>query len=164
LHVPGVTLGENPWPLVIQQCLVANRFELDDLNWIYWRPYDLRSEAEIMLRDLEAMRESCRTHADPAVRECVEGGHMHFRMLMAHPAVQDAAVVGVPSAAWGESPVAFVVLREAVDPQVLLEWANARLGKMQRLVGIEVSTELPRSEIGKVLKRQLRDGWRGAPV
>lgn len=86
------------------------------------------------------------------------------QVLMAHPAVQDAAVVGVPSAAWGESPVAFVVLREAVDPQALLEWANARLGKTQRLVGIEVSTELPRSEIGKVLKRQLRDGWRGAPV
>lgn len=86
------------------------------------------------------------------------------QVLMAHPAVQDAAVVGVPSAAWGESPVAFVVLREAVDPQVLLEWANARLGKTQRLVGIEVLTELPRSEIGKVLKRQLRDGWRGAPV
>jgi len=83
------------------------------------------------------------------------------QVLMGHKAVQDCAVVGVPSAAWGESPVAFVVLRDACEPLALLDWANARLGKTQRLIAVEVLPELPRSEIGKVLKRQLRDGWRG---
>jgi acyl-CoA synthetase (AMP-forming)/AMP-acid ligase II len=82
------------------------------------------------------------------------------QVLQAHPAVQDCAVVGVPSAEWGESPVAFVVLRQAVEPVELLAWANARLGRTQRLIAVEVIPELPRSEIGKVLKRQLRDEWR----
>ncbi len=82
------------------------------------------------------------------------------QVLLTHPAVQDCAVVGVPSDAWGESPVAFVVLRDEIATDVLLAWANARLGKTQRLIAVETLPELPRSEIGKVLKRQLRDGWR----
>ena len=79
-------------------------------------------------------------------------------VLMEHPAVVEAAVVGVPSDAWGETPVAFVVLR---DPCDLKSWANERLGKTQRLHAVEVVDALPRSAIGKVLKRELRDGWVG---
>jgi long-chain acyl-CoA synthetase len=41
----------------------------------------------------------------------------------------------------------------------LRAWANERLGKTQRLVDLRLLPELPRSDIGKVLKRQLRDGW-----
>jgi acyl-CoA synthetase (AMP-forming)/AMP-acid ligase II len=84
------------------------------------------------------------------------------QVLQGHPAVQDCAVVGVPSAEWGESPVAFVVLRGAATPAELLAWANARLGRTQRLIAVEILAELPRSEIGKVLKRQLRDDWANA--
>lgn len=82
-------------------------------------------------------------------------------VLRQHPAVEDAAVVGVPSAEWGETPVAFVVRREgsAVDPEALRSWANERLGKTQRLSALVWSPELPRSPIGKVLKRELRDTW-----
>jgi long-chain acyl-CoA synthetase len=84
-------------------------------------------------------------------------------VLRQHPAVADAAVVGVPSKDWGESPVAFVVVRdEAPSAAALREWANARLGKTQRLLDVRYVPELPRSEIGKVLKRQLRDGWQPA--
>ena len=85
------------------------------------------------------------------------------QVLQGHPAVQDCAVVGVPSAEWGESPVAFVVLRTPANPADLLAWANARLGRTQRLIGVEILPELPRSEIGKVLKRQLRDAWAASP-
>jgi len=82
-------------------------------------------------------------------------------VLRQHPAVADAAVVGVPSAEWGETPVAFVVAREgAPTPEVLREWANAQLGKTQRLAGVRYIEELPRSEIGKVLKRELRERYR----
>ncbi|HYF43572.1 MAG TPA: AMP-binding protein, partial [Ramlibacter sp.] len=82
-------------------------------------------------------------------------------VLRQHPAVADAAVVGVPSAEWGETPVAFVVAREgAPAPEVLREWANAQLGKTQRLAGVRYIEELPRSEIGKVLKRELRERYR----
>ena len=81
-------------------------------------------------------------------------------VLRGHPAVADAAVVGVPSATWGESPVAFVVPRDdAPPPDVLRAWANERLGKTQRLADVRYTHELPRSDIGKVLKRQLREDY-----
>ena len=80
-------------------------------------------------------------------------------LLREHPAVADAAVVGVPSAQWGETPIAFVVLRpDAVAGDVeLLAWLNARVGKTQRLARLQSIAELPRSAIGKVLKRELRE-------
>jgi acyl-CoA synthetase (AMP-forming)/AMP-acid ligase II len=82
-------------------------------------------------------------------------------VLRQHPAVVDVAVVGVPSEEWGESPVAFVVpSADAPDAPLLREWANGRLGKTQRLADLRYLPELPRSDIGKVLKRQLRDGYR----
>ena len=80
-------------------------------------------------------------------------------VLQQHPAVQEAAVVGVPSERWGETPVAFVAARHGTDVQAadLLDWVNQRLGKTQRLAALELVEALPRSAIGKVLKRELRD-------
>ncbi len=86
-------------------------------------------------------------------------------VLREHPAVADAAVVGVASVQWGETPVAFVVRRaEHTEPaDSILQWANARVGKTQRLADLRLLDALPRSAIGKVLKRELRDGYRPAP-
>ncbi|NBQ37940.1 MAG: hypothetical protein EBU42_10545, partial [Synechococcus sp.] len=80
-------------------------------------------------------------------------------VLRQHPAVLEAAVVGVPSTQWGETPVGFVVLKpgSALGLGELKEWANARLGKTQRLADLTLIEELPRSAIGKVLKRELRE-------
>lgn len=79
--------------------------------------------------------------------------------LREHPAVAEAAVVGVPSVQWGETPVAFVVLRDgqAVTEESLRAWLNGRVGKTQRLAALHRVDELPRSPIGKVLKRELRE-------
>ena len=83
-----------------------------------------------------------------------------------HEAVAEVSVTGVPSEQWGETPVAFVVLREGsqVDAEALRAWANEQLGKTQRLAALEFVDALPRSPIGKVLKRELRERWlaRGA--
>jgi long-chain acyl-CoA synthetase len=81
------------------------------------------------------------------------------QVLLAHPAVSEAAVVGAPSRDWGETPVAFVTLHPnaSADPGELRASANATLGKMQRLSDVRIVDELPRNAIGKVLKRELID-------
>jgi acyl-CoA synthetase (AMP-forming)/AMP-acid ligase II len=73
--------------------------------------------------------------------------------------IAEASVVGVPSKAWGETPVAFVVPAPGAELQAeeLRAWANSRLGKTQRLSAVRLLARLPRSAIGKVLKRELRD-------
>jgi acyl-CoA synthetase (AMP-forming)/AMP-acid ligase II len=72
--------------------------------------------------------------------------------------VTDAAVIGVPSEAWGETPLGLVVLHDAAcrTASEILTQANLRLGKSQRLSGVEVRSTLPRSTIGKILKKDLR--------
>jgi acyl-CoA synthetase (AMP-forming)/AMP-acid ligase II len=84
-------------------------------------------------------------------------------VLSGHPAVAEVAVIGVPSERWGETPIALVVLRSAMTATAdeLREYCNERVGKAQRISGVELHNELPRNAIGKVVKRELRDPyWR----
>jgi len=85
-------------------------------------------------------------------------------VMIEHPQVADCTVVGVPSEAWGETPIAFYVPKPDadIDPHAVLGWVNARVGRTQRITGIEIVAELPRSAIGKVLKRELRDRYQAA--
>jgi acyl-CoA synthetase (AMP-forming)/AMP-acid ligase II len=84
-------------------------------------------------------------------------------VLAKHADVAEAAVVGVPSARWGETPVAFVVLRAGAlcDAAALMGWVNQRVGKTQRIAAVEWVDALPRGPVGKVLKRELRAAYRG---
>ncbi|MDH4190397.1 MAG: acyl--CoA ligase [Betaproteobacteria bacterium] len=86
-------------------------------------------------------------------------------VLRGYPGIAEAAVVGVPSERWGETPVAFVVPQDGAGliPQALLEWTNARVGKIQRLAAVELVESLPRNGIGKVLKRELRETYCSRP-
>ena len=79
-------------------------------------------------------------------------------VLLADPDVTDAAVIGVPSDAWGETPYGLVVLREGAtrSGDDICADANGKLGKSQRLSAVELRDELPRSSIGKILKKELR--------
>jgi acyl-CoA synthetase (AMP-forming)/AMP-acid ligase II len=79
-------------------------------------------------------------------------------VLLAQLGVIEAAVIGAPSEEWGETPVGFVVLKDGTDMAEVLAAANAKVGKTQRLNRLVTVSELPRSPIGKVLKRELR-GW-----
>ena len=73
--------------------------------------------------------------------------------------IADVAVVGVESRAWGETPVAFVVLKPGSSDtsETIRTWANDQLGKTQRVHEVVLTDDLPRSAIGKILKRELRD-------
>ena len=82
-------------------------------------------------------------------------------VLLAHPQVRDAAVVGLPSAQWGETPFAVVTCRSGSRAAAgeILDWANARLGKTQRLSGLDIVDSLPRGSLQKVLKAELRSSY-----
>jgi long-chain acyl-CoA synthetase len=83
-------------------------------------------------------------------------------VLQTHADVAEAAVVGVPSERWGETPVGFIVpkRREPQLAEMVLAWTNGQLGKTQRLAAVRLVDALPRSAIGKVLKRELRDSYK----
>jgi acyl-CoA synthetase (AMP-forming)/AMP-acid ligase II len=86
-------------------------------------------------------------------------------VLAQHPAVLEGAVVGVPSQRWGETPVAFVVVRpgQTTSSAELQAFVAERVGKTQRLSDVRLVEALPRSSIGKVLKRELRDEYATLP-
>jgi acyl-CoA synthetase (AMP-forming)/AMP-acid ligase II len=80
-------------------------------------------------------------------------------VLREHPDVAEAAVIGIPSERWGETPLAVVVGRGALSPAAiaeLVQWTNARVGRQQRISGAVVVDALPRNPNGKILKRELR--------
>jgi long-chain acyl-CoA synthetase len=78
-------------------------------------------------------------------------------VLLQDDAVIEAAVIGAPNEEWGETPVGFIVAKEGSNLADILSTANAKVGRTQRLNRLIEIDELPRSPIGKVLKRELRD-------
>ena len=77
-------------------------------------------------------------------------------VLRQHPAVRDACVAGIPDQRLGEVPHAWVVLDEpAIDPAVLASWCREQLSPYKVPVGFSVIREVPRSEVGKVLRQEL---------
>jgi len=83
-------------------------------------------------------------------------------ILLTHPNVKDAAVIGVKSKAWGETPLAVIASQNGeFDGPALRKWVNEKLGKQQRIVGVDLIDEIPRNPNGKILKRQLRETYKG---
>lgn len=81
------------------------------------------------------------------------------KALLAETEVSDVAVIAAPSDQWGETPIAFIVVNNPVDLDVemLRERVNGKLGKAQRISEIRIIESLPRSSIGKILKRKLKE-------
>ena len=87
-------------------------------------------------------------------------------VLLEHPAVLEAAVIGEPHARRGEVPRAFVVLREgaAATPDELIAHCRANLSPYKVPGAIEVRRELPRTFVGKVLRRALAEEGNERPA
>jgi len=80
------------------------------------------------------------------------------QVLMQHPDVQDSAVVGLPDEKWGERVVAVLQLHAGrqVNAEDIKAFVKARIGSVKAPKQIEVWVDLPRSKVGKVLKKEVR--------
>lgn len=77
-------------------------------------------------------------------------------VLRDHPAVADAAVIGLPDEAWGERIVAAVVARDDISSAAILEWCRTRLRSTKTPETIHFRDALPYNEMGKLVRRTLK--------
>ena len=84
--------------------------------------------------------------------------------IFGHPAVAEVAVIGVPSAKWGEEVKACVVPKPgaAIDEADIIAWARARIAAFKAPKSVDVIPVMPRNASGKILRRELRAPyWEG---
>ena len=79
-------------------------------------------------------------------------------VLLQHEGINDAGVIGIPSAKWGESPLAIVVRADdSVDEKDVITWTHGKLAPFKTVKAVEFVDEIPRNPSGKILKRELRE-------
>ena len=83
-------------------------------------------------------------------------------MLLQHPSIADAAVIGQDSAKWGESPLAILVRNgEELTEAEVLAHCESNLARFKLPKGAIFVDEIPRNPSGKILKRVLREQYPG---
>jgi acyl-CoA synthetase (AMP-forming)/AMP-acid ligase II len=81
-------------------------------------------------------------------------------VLMTHPEIAEAAVIGRTSQKWGESPLAIVVrTTETLTEAAVIEYCRGKLARFKQPQGVVFTTEIPRNPSGKILKRLLREQY-----
>ncbi|MBC2717823.1 MAG: long-chain fatty acid--CoA ligase [Desulfobacteraceae bacterium] len=83
------------------------------------------------------------------------------QVIWSHPAVQDCAVIGVPDDDWGEAVKAVIELKpgQTVEPAEIIKMCKEKLGSVKTPKTVDIVKELPRSDNGKVLKKDLREKY-----
>ncbi|GAA4930105.1 fatty-acyl-CoA synthase [Actinomycetospora succinea] len=78
--------------------------------------------------------------------------------VLSHPAVLEAAVVGVPDEKWGERPKAFVILRsgQSAEPEAIIDHVKGAIARYKAPRDVEIVDELPKTSTGKIQKFELR--------
>ena len=94
------------------------------------------------------------------------------KTLLSHPDISEAAVIGVNSQQWGETPLALVVARKeanldsaavsasVLDVESIRGWANQKLGKQQKIAEVKQVISLPRNPNGKLEKKRIREEYK----
>ena len=82
-------------------------------------------------------------------------------ILLEHPAVAEAGVIGAPDPVWGQVPIAFVVIRTgtSISSNLLIERCRSRLAAYKAPRQIHIVAELPRTAAGKLRRNLLRELW-----
>jgi acyl-CoA synthetase (AMP-forming)/AMP-acid ligase II len=83
-------------------------------------------------------------------------------LLLSHPAVADVAVIPSPDEEAGEVPKAFIVLRQAVSADDLMDWVAGRVAPHKKIRRLELVEAIPKSASGKILRRVLVEQERAA--
>ena len=83
-------------------------------------------------------------------------------LLLSHPNIADAAVIGVLDEEGEEVPKAFVVLKQPQPPEEIMEFVAVRVAPHKKVRRVEVVDQIPKSATGKILRRILRDREKAA--
>jgi acyl-CoA synthetase (AMP-forming)/AMP-acid ligase II len=85
-------------------------------------------------------------------------------VLVSHPKVKDAGVIGVPMDDGGEAPKAFVVADDGVDADELMSYVARQVAPYKKVRAVDFVDEIPKSASGKILRRVLREEHGGAKM
>ena len=134
----------------------------------YWKRPEDTAEAIVdgwlHTGDVGIMDEDgCVTIVDRVKDMLISGGENVYpaeieNVLLGHEKVADAAVIGIPSEKWGESPLAVIVAGDAsLAADELIEFCQGKLAPFKAVKAVEFVGEIPRNPSGKILKRELRE-------